>query len=101
MPVMISTGISAQPGRVRITAQDWNPSMTGIMPSSSTRSGGVWRQISTACWPFVASITEWPSPSSVSRNAKREPRSSSTIRIRDCCSRLARRSTATVPVEPP
>src|SRR5512146_3177898 len=65
----------------RIVSSTSNPSMSGIITSSRTRSG-VSRNLSMACFPLKASITWKPSCSRFMRMKRTMRSSSSTTRMR-------------------
>ena len=85
-PVIITTGTRSPPGSRRSSSQAVKPSITGMLTSSSTRSGRPSLMASSASWPSAASLTRKPALVSVARVRRRLPASSSTTRM---CGRTA------------
>ena len=80
MAVSTTTGTSAPSGRARKLCRNANPSITGMVRSSSTTPGRAVAKRSSPSRPSAASVTAQPSRSSSVRMRARVSASSSITR---------------------
>src|SRR5579864_8968983 len=76
------TGTSRNARSPRICSSTWKPSISGISISSSARSNGSRRSVSSATRPFSTAATRWPSNSRLRDSSRRLTLLSSTTSSR-------------------